>query len=236
MSHRAVPARDDAAVEMFDYGHPTVSRLPRLTAGSAGPRAAQLVRLGPARQDLKPPPGQPPAGLPPAPTNCDAAFAEGYAHGERAGIDAAARQLDAQHTRLAQTLEDLVLLREQLTYRTERQLVELALALAHRILHREVATDRELLLAMARLALDRLGDVTAITVRLHPDDEAAVRGLHGEWPTSEVQIVPDAAVKPGGCLVQTDLGHVDVGLDSQLRTLQAGLLGDGTTRTALELP
>jgi flagellar assembly protein FliH len=155
------------------------------------------------------------------------AFAEGYAQGERAGIDAAARQLDAQRARLEQTLDELSTLRDRLTRRTERQVVELALAVAGRILHREISLDRELLLVMARLALDRLGDAPAATVRLHPDDEAAVRGGRAAWPGGAIEVAADPSVKPGGCVLQTDVGHVDLGIDAQLGELSAALLGDG---------
>jgi FliI/YscN family ATPase len=49
---------------------------------------------------------------------------------------------------------------------TEAQIVELALAVARRVLHREVTLDRNLLVAIARVALDRLGESAQVTVRL----------------------------------------------------------------------
>ena len=154
------------------------------------------------------------------------AFAQGYAQGERAGIDVAARQLQAVHGRLGQTIDQLLSLREELTYRTERQVVELALAMAARILHREVSLDRELLLVMARLAIDRMGDGITATIRLHPDDEAAARGERDSWPGGSVAIVADASIRPGGCVVQTEQGQVEVGVDAQLKELATAILGD----------
>src|SRR6478609_4135064 len=81
------------------------------------------------------------------------AFMKGYAQGERAGGEAAARRGEATLRRLAQTVEELAGLRTNLVHKTERQVVELALAIAGRILRREVAVDRELLVTMARLAI-----------------------------------------------------------------------------------
>lgn len=155
-----------------------------------------------------------------------AAFAQGHAQGERAGIDVAARQLHAVHERLGQTIERLSALREELTYRTERDVVELALAMTTRILHREVSLDRELLLVMARLALDRMGDVTTATIRLHPDDEAAARSGRDGWAGRGIAVVADPSVQAGGCVVQTDRGQVEVGVDAQIRELATALLGD----------
>ena len=46
-------------------------------------------------------------------------------------------------------------------HQTERQMVQLALAVARRVVHREVSLDPDLLIAMARVALERLGDAPA---------------------------------------------------------------------------
>lgn len=227
MSPRATHASARAAIEPFDYGQDDDRSAERLVAGSA-PGPAQLVRTIPARAVPTPAP----AASAPAPAPLMSAvverevFARGYAEGERAGIEAAARQLEAQRARLGETLDDLGTLRRQLTHRVEREVVALALTVARRVIHREVTLDRELLLVMARVALDRLGDQAMATIRLHPDDEAALRASRGEWPPSDISVVTDASVKPGGCVVSSDLGLVDLGVDAQIHELSASLLGD----------
>ena len=75
--------------------------------------------------------------------------------------------------RVAQTLEELGGLRQTLIQETERQMVQLALTLARRVVHREVTLDPELAAALAHVALERLGDDDA------GDDPAEPRGLHG---------------------------------------------------------
>jgi flagellar assembly protein FliH len=160
------------------------------------------------------------------------AFGKGYAQGERAGGEAAGARADAMVRRLAQTVEELASLRNDVLRRTERQVVQLALAIASRILERELSVDRGLLLAMARVALDRLGEHAAATIRLHPDDFAVVMAARGAEPLSEqVQVVADPVVGRGGCLVQSDFGLMDVGIESQFRELARMLLDghDGET-------
>src|SRR4029453_5661560 len=70
------------------------------------------------------------------------AFTKGYAQGERAGLDAAATRADAMLRRLAQTIEELGELRNEMIHRTERQAVQLVLAIAERIVQREPTLDR----------------------------------------------------------------------------------------------
>lgn len=235
MSRRATRVSGAVHVDRFEYGPPAPAGGGTVVTPPTRPRSAQLVSSGPhGRAGVSALGATPTVGaVPPSEVASadvtalqQAAFAQGYAQGERAAIDVAARQLHAVHERLGQTIERLLGLREELTYRTERDVVELALAMATRILHREVSLDRELLLVMARLALDRMGDVTSATIRLHPDDEAAARGDRDAWTGRGIAVVADPAVQSGGCIVQTDRGQVDVGVDAQVRELANALLGD----------
>ena len=151
------------------------------------------------------------------------AFMKGYAQGERAGAEAAARRGEATLRRLAQTVEELAGLRTELVQKTERQVVELALASAGRVLRREVSVDRELLIAMARIALERLGENVSATIRLNPEDYAFIGAQAQVGDSSLVRVVADPLVSTGGCLVQSDFGLIDAGIDAQLGEMAAAL-------------
>lgn len=154
------------------------------------------------------------------------AFAKGFAQGERAGAEAAAQRGEATLHRLTETLDELTHVRTDMIRQTERQMVQLALAIARRILHREVSLDPDLLLAMARVALERLGESAKVTVRLHPDDyEAAGAARVADFNTSNVTIVADPRLSRGACRVESDMGLLDVGIDAQLQEVGRALLG-----------
>lgn len=151
------------------------------------------------------------------------AFAKGFQQGERAGAEAAAKRSEATLRRMAQTIEELASLRSELVHKTERQVVELAFAIARRVLRRELDVDRELLITMARVALERLGENTTATIRMNPDDYTTLGARAQLGDASVVRIVPDPVVIPGGCLVQTDFGLVDAGIDAQLSEMASAL-------------
>jgi flagellar assembly protein FliH len=156
------------------------------------------------------------------------AFGKGYAEGERAGEAAAASRIEAMLARLAETVGEISDLRLGIMRRSERELVRLALAMAERIVHREIDIDRELLSVMARVAIDRLGEHAVATIHLHPADrDAAIRRTDALQPRS-VEIVADVNVPRGGCLVRSSFGSIDVGIDTQMRELARALLGDET--------
>jgi flagellar assembly protein FliH len=212
---RRLPAT--TAVEAFAwgqaYGEPNLSVRPR--AAVLHPAAQAVSVAVPA--------------LPPPPDFAELerdAFAKGFAQGERSGQEAANQRGEAMLRRLTQTLQELTDLRSQMIRQTERQMVELALAVARRIVHREVSIDPDLLLAMARVALDRLGDAAQITVRLNPDDYRSVGGSRiSQLTASNVTVVADGRIPRGGCQIDSDMGTLEAGIDAQIHEIAQALLG-----------
>jgi flagellar assembly protein FliH len=155
------------------------------------------------------------------------AFAKGFAQGERAGAEAAGKRGEVMLRRLTETLDELTSLRAQMIHQTEHQMVQLALAVARRVVHREISLDRDLLVAMARVALDRLGESAQVTVRLCPEDfEATAAARASQWAGTNVTVVADARVSRGGCRIESDLGVMDAGADAQIQEIARALLGD----------
>lgn len=153
------------------------------------------------------------------------AFVKGYAQGEKAGTEAGIKRTDAVLRRLGETIDELAGLRSHILQHSEQQLVQLALALARRVVRREIATDDELLGALARVALERLGEARPATIRLNPDDFArSAAGRVEQWAAAHVTVIPDPHVNRGGCLVESPFGFVDTGIDAQLQELANALL------------
>jgi flagellar assembly protein FliH len=223
MSSRARRVNGGTDVEPFDWSH--------AAAGSATeplfpvqPRTASTGPSAPAPPILDAPDPNHQAKLASLERE---AFAKGYEAGERAGAEAGAKRAEAMLRRLSQTLDDLAAVRREMIRQTERQMVQLAMAIAKRVVRREVAVDRELTLTMARVALERLGDSTSLTVHLHPDDFAATSARHGLLhPGSRVTVVSDPGVSRGACRVESDFGYVDASVDAQFQELARSLLVD----------
>ncbi|MCX6537755.1 MAG: FliH/SctL family protein [Acidobacteria bacterium] len=155
------------------------------------------------------------------------AFATAYAQGEKAGHEAGAKRADAMLRRMADTLKELEDLRQTIIRQTERQVVQLALSIAQRILRREVQVDQELTCAMARVALDRLGEVASIRIRLNPDDHAAITARHGPaWAGRNVTIEADPAINRGGCLIESPFGFIDASVEAQFKVIEQTLAAD----------
>jgi flagellar assembly protein FliH len=159
------------------------------------------------------------------------AFTKGYAQGERAGMEAGAKRAEAMLRRVALTVEELGALRQTLANQSERQMVQLALMLSRRIVHREVSLDPELVAAMAHVALKKLGSSSPATIRLNPDDYTVVARESARWTGTQVTVTPDPSIPRGGCLVESEFGRVDATLETQFEEITRALLGDSGDAT-----
>jgi len=110
--------------------------------------------------------------------------------------------------------------------RIEPEVVQLALAISRKILHREAQIDPLLLTGMVHVALEKLDRGTRIRLRAHPDDihfwtEHFAASLDGQ-PAPE--LVGDAQLKRGECALETELGNTLISLETHLKEIEQGFL------------
>jgi flagellar assembly protein FliH len=124
----------------------------------------------------------------------------------------------------AELIESFAQERDRYLHAVEQEVVELALAVAARILRREAQMDPLLLTGAVRVALGQLSGSTQVRLRV-PAAELEL------W-TQAIVLLPNLAVKPtvlageglrlGDCVIETDLGSVDLGIRSQLGEIERG--------------
>lgn len=164
------------------------------------------------------------------------AFAKGYEQGERSGMEAGGRRAEAMLRRMTSTLEELGTLRQQMIQQAERQMVQLALTIAKRILRREVTLDPDLTVAMARVALDRLGESSGATIRLHPEEYAiAMAGAQDEWESKQVTVVSDDTISRGGCRIESAFGFVEASVEAQFEEIERIVLAEEPSHATVPL-
>jgi flagellar assembly protein FliH len=115
---------------------------------------------------------------------------------------------------------------EQMQYfeAVEHEVVKLSLAVAARVLRREAQMDPLLLTGAVRVALGQLSATTQVRLKV-PAEELEL------W-SETIAHVPNLAVKPvviegdgmgpGDCLMETELGSVDLGVRAQMGEIERG--------------
>lgn len=102
--------------------------------------------------------------------------------------------------------------------RVEREVVQLALAIARKILHREAELDPTLLAALVRIAIDQMQCGSVVRIRVSAESVALWRRCGDtSRSSSQWEIVPDERLNGGDCIVETELGTANFGFEAQLR-------------------
>ncbi|MGO8758237.1 MAG: FliH/SctL family protein [Terracidiphilus sp.] len=113
--------------------------------------------------------------------------------------------------------------RDQYFAQVEAEVVKLALAIAAKILHREAQVDPMLVAALVRLAMENMREGSSVTVRVGPGKgESWRRYFAGTTTVSRIEIAEDPQLNGQDCVVETELGSADFGLDKQLKEVEQG--------------
>jgi flagellar assembly protein FliH len=149
------------------------------------------------------------------------AEALGRVEGEATGLAEARARLADVEAALRETVAGLAAANEQLARRAEERAVELALALATKILGVALTTDPSLVLEIVRGALRRMADRDGIVVEVNPSDHELVNAAMSEiveelGGVHRFEVLAERRVERGGCIVRTAEGEVDAQISIQL--------------------
>ena len=97
------------------------------------------------------------------------------------------------------------------------------MAVARRILRREVSLDPAVVLAVVRSCLADLIGSEIYRLRLHPQDVEPVQSWLRQNTVDRVEVLSDGAVSRGGALFETARGALDARLETQLIEIEHGL-------------
>jgi len=151
-------------------------------------------------------------------------ISEARTEGAREAERRAREAFEAEIARLKKQVADLASSfqqeRNEYYSKVEVELVHFALAIAARILHREAQVDRLVVAGLVKVMLEKLQQGTRVMVRVRPEEADSWRHYFHEF--SNLQVVEDSSLEPKGCVMETELGTADMGLDAQLKEVEKG--------------
>lgn len=150
--------------------------------------------------------------------------AQGYREGEAAGRGQASAELRPVIERLSRSIDEIAGFRARLRREAEADTIQLALAIARRVLRRQLAIDPEALHGLVLGALEKLEGQEVSRVRVHPAHAAMVKACLEQFSAgARVEILPDASRELGTVVFETQRGNLDASVDSQLQEIERGL-------------
>ena len=145
-------------------------------------------------------------------------------------------------SRMEAAIDRLRLLSERLSAEARSDALEIGLMIARKVVEGELSVNADRLIGVVKSAVSRVGESRKIVVHLSPEDAELLTGkppVEGETggapqgPTglarisrgaAQVEIVADATLSRGDCLVQGDHLSVDATLDTKFGEIRRALL------------
>ncbi len=181
-------------------------------ARSAGPQAARGGN------------GEAPADSEQVKQLCANAYQRGLASGEAASAQRAQAKLDPALASFTSVVAELAGTRQKLRAEAEAAAVALAMEVARRVLHREVAADPEAILGLVKAAFQKCDARTTKRLRVSPADAEIIREnqIRLNLPAG-LEITADSSLARGSAIFETSRGDLDASVDTQLAEIDRGL-------------
>ncbi|MBU0508912.1 hypothetical protein KKH27_08765 [bacterium] len=148
--------------------------------------------------------------------------------GREAGRNEANAELKRGLDLLMQYAQVLQAEKGEIASRAERNTLDLAFALARKIIGDEIKTRPEAFKELIAKALRQVLSCDEIKLRVHPNDLSYLQEIQTDLQSQlggsvRFEIKPDESVEHGGCRIETEQGMLDAQISSQLETLRGSI-------------
>jgi len=151
-------------------------------------------------------------------------YGKGHAEGFSHGLDAGQKEITDRLARLDSIISEIDRIKERKLQELLPEIVDLSLEIARKIIHRKIEQDREIIVAVVREAVRKLGREEKMTIRVNPSDyETMISNLEvlrEEIRLRDITIEPAESISPGGCYIEALSGDVDARIEEQIKELR----------------
>jgi flagellar assembly protein FliH len=145
-------------------------------------------------------------------------YQEGHDEGYQAGAQAVRERFTSSMDALQSLAEELSEVRGKTYPLLEREMVEMVTTLARKIIHRELKDKEDGIREIVRMAIESVLDRESLVVKIHPDDYHELEDYGQELiqlfhEIKNVEFESHASVPRGNCVVESNFGTVEAGLD-----------------------
>ena len=130
-------------------------------------------------------------------------------------------RLRKERLAITHALEQFAKERQRYFHDVEAEVLKLALAMAERILHREAELDPLMMAGAVRMALQQVASATEVSLHVAPQQISQWKEVFRR-DSDSVELVADAEVEMGACVLHTSCGQLDLSVRAQLQELERG--------------
>lgn len=155
---------------------------------------------------------------------------EGYSEGYKEGYDDGYKEGYSASEVLIEEANELknsaITHYEQIIQSSEASIIQLVLEITGRILQKELKEDDEVIFNLVKSGLKRLTQTSILKIRVSESDyinlvSTKKRILPLLDKVEDIQIIQDDSMNKGDCVIETDSGNIDSGIETQLNFVKA---------------
>ena len=157
------------------------------------------------------------------------ALDKGRGEGREAGYAEGKAEVDRLIGRTQVVLERAQAKRGEILSETEKQIVDLVLLIARKVIKVLSENQRNVIISNVVQALRKVRAKGNVIIRVNMADlqlatehkQEFIQQMEG---VKSIQVVEDSSVDSGGCIIETDFGEIDARISSQLAELESKIL------------
>lgn len=156
------------------------------------------------------------------------AYQKGYDAGRENGYKKGMGEVRRLIDRLGTIVGKAVDVREEIIQASEKQMVEMILIIARKVIKDEIIERKEVVLNNIREALKRIKDRDRVDIRVNFADLELTTAHKDEIikmmeSLRKVNIFEDSRIDRGGCIIETDVGAIDARISTQLKEIEEAI-------------
>jgi len=156
------------------------------------------------------------------------AYQKGYDAGREVGFKKGQGEVRRLIDRLGTIIGKAIDIREEMIAASEKQMVEMILVIARKVIKDEIIERKEIVLNNIREAMKRIKDRDRIDIRVNFADLELTTAHKDDLiklmeSLRKVNIYEDSRVDRGGVIIETDVGAIDARISTQLKEIEEAI-------------
>ena len=151
---------------------------------------------------------------------------DGFKQGLDQGLEAGQSQISERVARLDQLLSELVIPLEKQQGLIEEAMLNVSMAVARAVIHKELSIDSSSIQKAIHAILDDLPKIdNGFSLVIHPDNEKHVQPILKKYDAA-INLKLDASLTPGGCIFNSSTQLIDYTIEKRFQKTVQAMLAD----------
>ncbi|MBW2593362.1 MAG: hypothetical protein JRE58_10270 [Deltaproteobacteria bacterium] len=153
------------------------------------------------------------------------AYQKGFSKGVREGMEREKKGLFIATKAVVKLTRELKILNINFLKNNEKTMLDLSFAIAAKVIHKEVSTNREIICSVLEDAIRDMQDREGARISMNPEDYRCIIETNPAFidQYSDILFEQDDKIGPGGAVIEMQTGTVDARLDQQLDKIKEAL-------------